>query len=124
MFPMRCREYFHLPLGYWEQNVIGKAYVRLYPKSEFQYYCQHTPMHSWSGPVIKIPLQMMNYVFPKVILTINSHNVYQLDPNDRNALTQCTVTTPNAYLSDEEQVGGTFSLGYNVFDHSCANFYT
>ena len=66
---------------------------------------------------------MVNGVFPKGILTINFHNGYHIDPNDRNYLTYCIVTTPNAYLPEEEQVGGIFVLGSNVFDYSCANFY-
>ena len=66
---------------------------------------------------------MLSGVFPKSILSINFHNGYHLYQNDRNVLTHCTLTTPNAYLPEEEQVGGTFALGSNVFDYYCANFH-
>ena len=120
MFPMRSRDYFHLPLRNWAQNAIGKAYVHLHPKSELWYYWQHTPACTHSGPTIETPLQMVNGVFTK---GIGFYNGYHLDPNDRNDLTHCTVTTPNPYLPEEEQVGGMFAIGSNVFDYSCANFY-
>ena len=137
MTPMRYRHNVPLPFGNWATNPIGRAYIRLHPRLEFQYY--HATRHVYSGVPMTTdaPVHMVNGVFPKGILTINFSNGYHLDPNDRNALTHCTVTTPNATIKEimkkkgfdeedeqvlEKMVGGVFALGHNVFDYSEANF--
>ena len=64
---------------------------------------------------------MINGLFHKGIFTINFHNGYNLDLNDRDCLTHCTVTTPNNFLDESDYVGGTFCLGTAVFDYTEVN---
>ena len=63
----------------------------------------------------------MNDIFPKVIVTLNYHNGYHLDLNDRNSPTHGVITIPNSKIPEEEHMGGSFALGNNVFEYSLDN---
>ena len=122
MFPLRSRQHHILPLGNWADNAVGKSYIRLHPKSEFQYYSEEANKLNGINITKKVPIPMVNNVFPKCVFTINFNNGYHLDCNDHEALTHCTITTPNPFVhKDKETVCGTFALGYNVFDFSKSN---
>ena len=141
MFPMRSRQQNILPLGSWATSAIGKAFIHVHPLSEFKYYYNSPHVVAGTNTSKKAPVKMVDGVFPKGILTINFFNGYHIDGNDRNALTHCTVTTPNTFIKqmlknkyknqdeddveekiEEKLIGGTFALGSNVFNYSDANF--
>ena len=121
MTPMRFRHKYELPLGNWGSNPIGKAYIHLHPHRKFLYFSEKTMVKNGKEVVKHLPIPMVNGVFPKGIFTINFHNGYHLDPNDRDCLTHCTVTTPNNFLDESDYVGGTFCLGTAVFDYTEVN---
>ena len=141
MFPMSSRQQNILHLGYWATSAIGKAFINIHPFFEFQYYYNRPPVVAGTNKSKKLPVKMVDGVFPKGILTINFFNGYHIDGNDHDALTHCAVTTPNTFIKqmlknkyknqdeddveekiEEKLIGGTFALGSNVFNYSDANF--
>ena len=98
MFPMRSRQQNILPLGYWATSALGKAYIHVHPLSKFKYYCNSPQVVPGTDNSARVPVQMVNGVFPKGILNINFFNGYHIDGNDHIALTHCTVTTPNTFI--------------------------
>ena len=91
MYPLRSRQNYILPLGNWAQNAIGKSYIRLYPTSDFHYYSQETTEGHGSIGTVQVSIPMVNEVFSNCIFTINFHNGYHLDANNREVLTHCTI---------------------------------
>ena len=70
MFPMRSRQQNILPLGSWATNAIGKAYIHIHSKLEFQYYCHSPRVVPGKAITEKVPVEMVNDVFSKGILNI------------------------------------------------------
>ena len=123
LFPLRYREHYDLPLGYWAQNPIGSAYTWLHPLRNSQYYAHNEPNTSCQGPIQNIPVPMLCGVFPEICFTVDYSNSFHLDPNDRAFLSHSVITTPNKFVTHNLNRHGAFMIGRNGFHYDEANLY-